>query len=111
MPFLIVAILVVLVLAAAMYAVLGLVSLLATLFIAGLIGWAADAVVPGRLPYGFVGAILAGIVGGFIGSLLLGGFGPALFGVRLIPAFAGAVLVAVAAEILTHSRTRQIGRR
>lgn len=107
MPLLIVAIVLVLGLGAAMWAVLGLTHLMLTLFMAGLIGWAADAVIPGQLPYGFLGAILAGIIGGFIGSLVLGNFGPALFGVRLIPAFIGAVVVAGAAELFTHSRGRR----
>ncbi|HYU19358.1 MAG TPA: hypothetical protein VEQ11_11760, partial [Chloroflexota bacterium] len=82
-------------------------GLMLTLFVAGLIGWAADAVVPGRLPGGWLGAVLAGVVGGFIGHLVLGNFGPALFGVRIIPAFVGAVLIAVAAELVTSSRSRQ----
>ena len=84
-----------------------LIGLLLTLFVAGLIGWGADAVVPGRLPGGWLGAVLAGIVGGFIGHLVLGNFGPALFGVRIIPAFAGAVVVAVTAELVTNSRARR----
>jgi uncharacterized membrane protein YeaQ/YmgE (transglycosylase-associated protein family) len=104
MGFLLVALLLVVVLGAFMWAAVGLIGLMLTLFVAGLVGWAADAVVPGRLPYGWLGAILAGIIGGFIGHLLLGNFGPALFGVRVIPAFAGAVVVAAVAELLTSSR-------
>ena len=50
-----------------------LVGLIVMLFIAGIIGWIADQIVPGRLPYGWLGAIVAGLVGSWIGSLILGG--------------------------------------
>ncbi len=79
-----------------------------TLLVAGLVGWAADMVVPGRLPGGWIGAVLAGLIGGFVGGTLfhaLGirlGFG--LFGIELIPAFVGAVLVVFAAEMYTSRR-------
>src|SRR5215210_1672749 len=83
-----------------------LVGFLLTLAVAGFVGWAADAVVPGRLPGGWLGAVLAGIVGGFIGTLMLGHVGPTLFGVNLIPSFIGAALIAVLAELATRSRVR-----
>ena len=104
MGLLLIALLVVLVLAGVVWVTVGLIGLMLTLFMAGLIGWAADAVVPGRLPYGWLGAVLAGIVGGFIGHLLIGDFGPGLFGVRIVPAFVGAVIIAVAAQLLTTTR-------
>jgi uncharacterized membrane protein YeaQ/YmgE (transglycosylase-associated protein family) len=93
-----------LVLGGAMWLTFTLVGFLLTLFVAGFVGWAADAVVPGRLPGGWLGAILAGIVGGFIGTLVLGHVGPTLFGVNLIPAFIGAAVIAVGAELMTRSR-------
>jgi uncharacterized membrane protein YeaQ/YmgE (transglycosylase-associated protein family) len=80
-----------------------------TLLVAGLVGWAADAVVPGRLPGGWLGAILAGIVGGFLGTLVLGHVGPTIAGVNLIPAFIGAAVIAVAAELTAGSGSR-VGR-
>jgi uncharacterized membrane protein YeaQ/YmgE (transglycosylase-associated protein family) len=88
----------------AMFAVVGsVIGLILTLFMAGLIGWGADAVVPGRLPGGWLGAVLAGIVGGILGNLifrLLGmrGFGPEIFNVDIIPAFVGAVVIAFGFE-------------
>jgi uncharacterized membrane protein YeaQ/YmgE (transglycosylase-associated protein family) len=87
------------------------IGLLLTLFMAGLVGWLADLVVPGELPGGWIGAVLAGLIGGFIGRIvfhLLGinlGFG--VFGVELIPAFVGAVLVVGAAELATSSGNRR----
>ena len=74
-----------------------------TLFFAGLIGYAADQLIPGELPYGWVGAVVAGILGGMIGQLLLGGWGPAPFGIYPIQTFIGALIVVGAAEVATRS--------
>ena len=95
-----------------MLAVIGLaLGVVLTLFVAGLVGWLADLVVPGELPGGWVGAVIAGLLGGFVGGMvfrLLGihdpGFG--LFGIDLIPAFVGAVIVAFGAQLLTSRRRR-----
>jgi len=99
------------ILAAAMmfWTAVHIIGLMLTLFVAGLVGALADAVVPGRLPGGWIGAVLVGIVGGFVGHLLMrlvgiGDIGPTVFGVHLIPAFAGAVVLAVAAELVSKSR-------
>ena len=81
---------------------------LLTLVVAGLVGWAADAVVPGRLPGGWIGAVLAGIVGGFIGTLALGKIGPTVFDINLIPAFIRAAAIAVVAELAIGSRSRAV---
>src|ERR1700674_4377054 len=74
------------------------IGLVLTLIMAGLVGWAADAVVPGRLPGGWFGAVLSGLIGGFIGTWLFHAFRVplpdlVLFGVNLIPAFGGARLI------------------
>jgi uncharacterized membrane protein YeaQ/YmgE (transglycosylase-associated protein family) len=106
---LIVLLLLALLLGAGMWITVGLVGLLATLVVAGLVGWAADLVVPGRLPGGWLGAVLTGLIGGFIGHLLfvllrIPDPGFRLLGVDLIPAFVGAVVVALAAELFTARR-------
>jgi uncharacterized membrane protein YeaQ/YmgE (transglycosylase-associated protein family) len=85
-----------------------MIGFLLTLAVAGLVGWAADAVVPGRLPGGWLGAVLAGIIGGFIGTLLLGRIGPTIFDVNIIPAFIGAAAIAVVAELALGSRSRAV---
>jgi uncharacterized membrane protein YeaQ/YmgE (transglycosylase-associated protein family) len=92
----------------AMVITAGVFNLALTLFMAGLIGWAADLVAPGELPGGWIGAVLTGIIGGLIGRLLLGQFGPNLFGYHVIPAFVGAVIVAFAAHFLLGNRTRSM---
>jgi uncharacterized membrane protein YeaQ/YmgE (transglycosylase-associated protein family) len=86
-----------------------LVGLLITLVVAGVVGWLADLVVPGRLPYGPLGAVVAGLVGCWIGTLVLGDFGPELRGIALIPAFLGAVLLAVVAEFVLRRRSPDPG--
>src|SRR4030088_822800 len=85
------------------------IGLLFTLLMAGLVGWAADMVVPGQLPGGWFGAGLSGLIGGVIGTWLFHALGIrdpgfALFGVNLIPAFVGAVLIAFGAQLFTSRR-------
>jgi uncharacterized membrane protein YeaQ/YmgE (transglycosylase-associated protein family) len=99
----------VLLLGSGMYLTVGLVGLLMTLVVAGLVGWAADLVVPGKLPGGWLGAVLAGLVGGWLGALLfnwlrLPRVGPEIAGVDLVPAFVGAVVIALALELLSTRR-------
>jgi uncharacterized membrane protein YeaQ/YmgE (transglycosylase-associated protein family) len=77
-----------------------LIGLVLYLFMAGLVGWLADAIVPGELPYGWLGAIAAGLIGSFLGRLLLGPWGPAIFGIHVVPALLGAIVVAFVADIV-----------
>ena len=111
MPFVIL-LLVVLVLGWLTFMIVGsVIGLVLTLLVAGLIGWLADLVVPGKLPGGWVGAVIAGVIGGFVGRALFHwlhlGVGFPIFGIDVIPAFVGAVIVAVAAELFTNSRRRR----
>lgn len=64
------------------------------IIVAAIVGWIADLVVPGELPFGIIGSIIAGIIGAFIGSALLGNFGPQVGGIALIPAIIGAIIFA-----------------
>src|SRR5262249_12455144 len=85
-----------------------LIGFLLTLVVAGLVGWAAAAVVPGRLPRGWLGAVMAGLVVGFIGTMRLGRIGPTTLGINVIPAFIGAAIIAVAAELTVGSRSHAL---
>jgi uncharacterized membrane protein YeaQ/YmgE (transglycosylase-associated protein family) len=120
MGFLIVLVIAVILLGGLFWAVIGftfgLIGLLLTLVVAGLVGAAADAVVPGELPGGWIGAILAGLAGGFLGQLVfhalhLPTLGLSVAGVNLLPAFIGAVIIAGAAELLTGRRSLASGSR
>ena len=82
---------------------LTLTHLLLTLAVAGLVGWLADLVVPGELPYGWLGAVAAGVIGGWVGQLILGRLGPSLFGVYLLPTFVGAVILAAGFRLIGKS--------
>jgi uncharacterized membrane protein YeaQ/YmgE (transglycosylase-associated protein family) len=86
----------------------GLFSLLIMLIVAGIVGWLADLIVPGRLPWGWLGAILAGLVGAWLGTLLLGNFGPDLAGIPILPALIGAIVIAFIADLVAKST---VGRR
>lgn len=77
-----------------------LIGLALMVLMAGFIGWLADRIVPGSIPYGWLGAIVAGLAGAWIGSWFLGSLGPDLFGIALIPALAGAVILAIVVNII-----------
>jgi len=76
------------------------VGILLTLLFAGLIGWAADAILPGHVPFGFIGAILAGLVGSWLGVALFGTIGPTIFHIPVISAFLGALIIALVYSLL-----------
>src|SRR5581483_222320 len=79
---------------------MSIMHLVLMLFMAGLVGALADAIVPGRLPYGWLGAIVAGLVGSWLGTILLGHVGPSIFGIAVIPGLVGAIILAVGAELV-----------
>ena len=80
--------------------------LVPTLLVAGLIGWLADRIVPGELPYGKAGAVGAGIVGAVVGALIPGvrSMGPEFFGIHVVPAFVGALIVVALVEFFASRR-------
>ncbi|MRG90729.1 GlsB/YeaQ/YmgE family stress response membrane protein [Polyangium spumosum] len=90
------------------WATFSVLGVLVTLAIAALVGWLADRIVPGRLPYGWAGAMVAGLLGSFIGSMLLGRVGPEIARIPIIPAFVGAVIVAFVVQMVLK---RGVGRR
>jgi uncharacterized membrane protein YeaQ/YmgE (transglycosylase-associated protein family) len=84
-----------------------LIHLALYLFIAGLVGALADALVPGRLPWGWLGAVAAGLVGSWLGAMLIGRHGPVLFGLPLFSAFVGALILAFAIAAVGRLQTRK----
>lgn len=86
---------------------MGIVGLLVALLVAAVIGFVAEALVPGeRMPGGWLAAIGAGLVGSWAGNLLLGQFGPVVAGFALIPAILGAMLVVVLVTLLSRRGAR-----
>jgi len=71
------------------------------LLVAALVGFTADALVPGRqIPHGWLGATGAGLIGSWLGTLLIGHVGPHLMGVPLFPAFVGALVLVLAVSFM-----------
>lgn len=71
------------------------------LLVAALVGFAADALVPGRqIEHGWLGAMGAGLVGSWLGTLMLGRVGPVLMGVPLLPALVGACVLVLVVSFL-----------
>ncbi|MBI3979753.1 MAG: GlsB/YeaQ/YmgE family stress response membrane protein [Chloroflexi bacterium] len=78
----------------------GLLGLIFHLVIAGLVGALADAIVPGELPFGWLGAIVAGLLGSWIGVQLLGSIGPTVSNIPLVSALIGAIIFAFVADLV-----------
>jgi len=77
---------------------------LVMLFVSALCGFAAETIVPGQqLAPGWLAATGAGLLGSLIGTLLLGRFGPILFGVPLIPALLGSLVVVLALALIRRN--------
>lgn len=84
--------------------ILGLILLLV---VAAIIGFLADALVPGVVPFGWLGAIIVGLIGAWLGGALLGNFGPQLGGIYIIPAIIGAVILAFLLELILGAFARR----
>ncbi|HEY9786175.1 MAG TPA: GlsB/YeaQ/YmgE family stress response membrane protein [Candidatus Obscuribacterales bacterium] len=68
--------------------------------VAAVCAWIADAIVPGRVPGGFLAAVIVGILGAWLGTSMMGKLGPELGGVSLLPAIVGsAALIFIMALI------------
>lgn len=75
------------------------------------IGWVIDVIVPGKMPYGWLGGVVAAIIGGLLGGVIFGNFGPAAtFGgwtLSFIPALLGGIILAVIVRFVMGSQTRR----
>ena len=81
-------------------------SMILFLVVAALCAILASALVPGRIPGGFLVAMICGVIGAWIGSQMMGSFGPTLAGVSLLPTVLGsAVLVFVIALVSGRGRS------
>jgi uncharacterized membrane protein YeaQ/YmgE (transglycosylase-associated protein family) len=71
------------------------------LIVAAVCGWIAEAIVPGRIPGGFLSSAIVGIIGAWIGTAMLGHFGPSMAGVPLLPAIIGAAVLVFALALIS----------
>ena len=76
------------------------------LIVAAVCAWIAEAVVPGRVPGGFLASAVVGIIGAWIGTALFGHFGPDLAGVAVLPAIIGSALLVFVLALLSGVMTR-----
>ncbi|MBN9417607.1 MAG: GlsB/YeaQ/YmgE family stress response membrane protein [Candidatus Eremiobacteraeota bacterium] len=75
------------------------------LIVAAICAIIASALVPGRIPGGFLVAMVCGFLGAWIGGNLMGHFGPSLAGVSLIPTIVGSAVLVLCMSLvsgLTH---------
>jgi uncharacterized membrane protein YeaQ/YmgE (transglycosylase-associated protein family) len=79
------------------------------LIMGGIIGWLAGLILGKDIPGGIIGNIIAGIVGAWLGSLILGDWGPEIWGVFILPALIGAIILVFILSLILGSRGR--GRR
>ena len=88
-----------------------MVSLIIVLIFAAIAGWFADMIIPGKMPYGWIGGIVAGIIGGLIAGLILPQFGPTectgSWCYSLIPGIIGALIFAVLVRFLLGMGARR----
>jgi len=100
MPFILAIALVILVAFSFVWLSFQIIPLLLMLLMAGFIGWLADLIVPGQIPYGWLGSIVAGLLGSLLGTMLLGPMGPQIFGLHFVPALLGTIVLAAGVQLV-----------
>ncbi len=89
----------------------GCLGFIAMLIMFSIIGWVIDIVVPGKMPYGWLGGIVAAIIGGLIGGMIFGNFGPTAtvsgWTLSFIPALLGGIIFAFIARFLMGAQGRR----
>ncbi|HSI68094.1 MAG TPA: GlsB/YeaQ/YmgE family stress response membrane protein [Planococcus sp. (in: firmicutes)] len=76
------------------------------LIMGGIIGWLAGLILGKDIPGGIIGNIIAGIIGAWLGSLILGDWGPEIWGVFILPALIGAIILVFILSLILGSRGR-----
>jgi uncharacterized membrane protein YeaQ/YmgE (transglycosylase-associated protein family) len=75
------------------------IGLIGMLVMLSVLGWVIDLIIPGKMPYGWLGGVAAAIVGGLLGGWLFPAFGPSAtfsgFTLSFIPALLGGIVLAV----------------
>ena len=100
MPVLILGLVLIALAIAGVWVTFSLLGVVVTLVVAAIVGVIADRIVPGELPYGWLGAIGAGLLGSWLGSMMLGRVGPTIGGIPIVSALLGAVILAFVANYI-----------
>lgn len=90
---------------------MGCIGFIAILVMLSIVGWVIDVIVPGRMPYGWLGGIVAAIIGGLVGGFLFGNWGPSAtwagWTLSFIPALIGGIIVAFIVRFVMGSQGRR----
>lgn len=90
---------------------MGCIGFIAILVMLSIVGWFIDVIVPGRMPYGWLGGIAAAIIGGLVGGFLFGNWGPSAtwagWTLSFIPALLGGIIVAFIVRFVMGSQGRR----
>jgi len=90
-------------------------GVIAALVVLGIVGWVIDLIIPGKMPYGWLGGVVAAIIGGIIGGWLFGFIGgPAAdlgngFQYYYIPGILGGIVFAFVVRFLMGMQGRNRG--
>lgn len=76
---------------------------LAYLIIGGIIGWLAGLILGKNIPGGIIGNIVAGIIGAWVGGLIFPEMGPVIWGMAIIPALIGSIILVAILSLLLKS--------
>lgn len=82
---------------------MGIVGFILFLIVAAVCAIIASAVVPGRIPGGFLTAMVVGVIGAWIGSALMGHAGPVLAGVSLLPTILGSAILVFGLALVSRA--------
>ena len=87
-------------------------GLIGMLIVLSIVGWVIDLIIPGRMPYGWLGGIVAAIIGGILGGWFFGfldgpwvQFGSTRF--YFIPGLLGGILFAFIVRFIMGTQTRR----
>ncbi|HEX9987246.1 MAG TPA: GlsB/YeaQ/YmgE family stress response membrane protein [Chloroflexia bacterium] len=89
----------------------GCIGFIFMLVMLSILGWVIDLIIPGKMPYGWLGGIVAAIVGGLLGGFLFPQFGPSAtfsgWTLSFIPALLGGIILAFIIRFIMGTQGRR----